>query len=189
MRRILLFSLVMLLSFTVHADWQLSNADSSINFISIKNSAIGEVNHFTSLSGSLIKGKANVTIDLSSVATGIPIRNERMKSMLFEVSDFSLVAITAEIDPVKIENLKAGEHYLENLTLTISLHGVKKDFVSSVQVVKLSNGNLSLHSMYPVIINAKDFGMGNGIEALRVIAKLSVISTAIPVTFNLVFTQ
>ena len=68
------------------AEWTLS-PDSSVKFLSTKNTNITEVHEFTQVSGSVSdQGSAKIAIDLSSVETGIEIRNERMQSMLFNVS-------------------------------------------------------------------------------------------------------
>jgi len=61
------------------ADWQLDNGDSTLDFISVKKSTVGEVHHFKQLSGSITDaGQASVDIELASVETNIPIRNERL---------------------------------------------------------------------------------------------------------------
>ncbi|AFP30059.1 hypothetical protein MRBBS_1121 [Marinobacter sp. BSs20148] len=39
----------------------------------------------------------------------------------------------------------------------------------------------------PLLVKAEDFGLAGGIEALREIAGLSSVTTAVPVTENLVF--
>ncbi|MFV0275687.1 MAG: hypothetical protein ACK5HY_00645, partial [Parahaliea sp.] len=41
----------------------------------------------------------------------------------------------------------------------------------------------------PVVVNAGDFDLVKGIEALRQVAGLKTISTAVPVTFSLVFSE
>jgi hypothetical protein len=38
-----------------------------------------------------------------------------------------------------------------------------------------------------VVVNAETFGRADGVRALQSVAGLSAISTAVPVTFNLVF--
>jgi len=189
MKKILLLSLLVFLPFSAHADWTLNNEKSSLNFISIKKSTIGEVNRFTSLTGSLKEGKASVTIDLSSVDTNISVRDDRMKSMLFEVIQFPKATIETAIDASKLKNLKIGESYQTNLTLTVNLHGVSKEISGDVQVIKLANNNIIVNSIYPIILQASDFELTGGIEALAKVAKLPVISSAVPVSFNLVFTE
>ena len=189
MKKLLYLCLLALLSFNAQAAWQLNNEQSLINFVSIKASSIAEVHHFKSLSGSISDKTANVSIDLLSVETNIPIRNERMKSMLFDTSKYSSTTITTSIDPASFSDLKVGEHYQEKLNLMLDLHGITNAVPASVGVVKLDDDSLLVYSVNPVIINAADFGLNKGIEALRSIANLPVISSAVPVTFNLVFNQ
>ena len=72
-------------SSSVLADWTLS-PESTLRFISTKNTNISEVHHFRSMSGSVTDdGKANVLINLTSVETGIPIR--------FSSSHFTAIVI------------------------------------------------------------------------------------------------
>jgi len=179
------------LSFNVQAAWQLKNDQSTVNFVSIKKSSVGEVHHFKSLSGLIDNGNAKIEIeiDLLGVETNIPIRNERMQSMLFEVSKFTSASITTKIDNSKFDNLKSGEQYEENVDLTVNLHGVTRKIKVAIQVVKLANNSLLVYSEYPVILKASDFGLANGIQALREIAKLPSISTVVPVTFSLIFSK
>ena len=49
-------------------------------------------------------------------------------------------------------------------------------------------GGLRVIAAEPVLISAADFGLESGVEALREVAGLNVISTAVPVSFQLVFT-
>ena len=68
------------------ADWALSDS-SRIGFVSIKNNSIGENNAFERVSGSIsASGEVSLSVDLSSVETGVGIRNERLQKMLFEVA-------------------------------------------------------------------------------------------------------
>ena len=185
--KILIILCFTIMSFSAQADWKLNNDQSSINFISIKKSSVGEVHTFKSLSGSLKEGKASVSIDLSSVDTNIPIRNDRMKSMLFEVAKFLSATVTTTIDQSKVASLNDGESFQESVKLLLTLHGVTNEVSSVVQVVKLTNNRILVNATHPIIIKAADFGLVDGIEALRNIAKLPVISTAVPVTFTLLF--
>ena len=189
MKKILLFSLLILMSFGAQANWKLDADNSTVNFISIKKSTIGEVHHFKSLSGLLKDGVANVSIDLSSVETNISIRNDRMKSMLFDVAKFSSATISTKVDMIKIENMKDGGNYKEKLMIELKLHGVSKKIETTVKIIKLTDNRILVYSENPIIINAKDFDLNEGVEALRKIAKLPVVSSSVPVTFSLTFNQ
>lgn len=83
--------------------------------------------------------------------------------------------------------MKTGEYFTDIVTLNLSLHGVVKDVEAEVTVVKLQDNRWLISSAKPVILNASDFNMIDGINTLRELAGLSSIATAIPVTFELVF--
>lgn len=189
MKYVLTIIMLLMASFSAHADWVLNNEKTSVNFISIKKSSAGEIHKFNSVTGSLNGNKARISIDLSSVDTNIPIRNDRMKTMLFEVANFSSADITTTIDQSRLKNMKDGGSYQKEMKLQLSLHGKTKELSSLVQVTKLSDNRILVYSIHPVIINAADYNLTDGIEALRKVAKLSAISAAIPVTFNLVFNK
>jgi len=184
--KILLLSLF--LSSNAFAQWQLAGDDSSINFVSIKSASIGEVHHFGKVDGSINDaGQVKLTIDLNSVETNIGIRNDRIKSMLFDTSTFSEATVSGFVDIEKVVNLKVGDTYVEPVKLNLSLHGLSHQVANKVQVTKISGDKLLVTSLVPIIINAKDFALEEGVEKLRAIAKLPAIDTAVPVTFSLIF--
>ena len=183
---ILLLSLF--LSTSAFADWQLSNDESNINFTSIKSANIGEVHHFNTVNGSINDaGEVSLAIDLASVETNIEIRNERMKSILFDTEKFTTATVKGAVDLTKVKALKVGDTFVEPVTLTLSLHGISHQVTNKVQITKLNNGKLLVTSLMPVIINASDYSLEDGVEKLRDVAKLASIDTAIPVSFNLIF--
>ncbi len=185
-----ILALTLLTSSYAFADWSLINNESTISFTSTKKSAIAEVHYFKNLSGTIDeKGNLNLTVDLSSVETNIPIRNERMTKMLFEISQFANATLTTIIDSQKITNLKEGDTYLDTLTFETSLHGISQKIKTPVKFIRLANNKLMLILEKPVVINASQFGLEKGVEQLKAIAKLPSISTATPVTFSLTFTQ
>jgi len=161
--------------------WSLDSADSSLHFISIKNGDIAEVHHFKTLSGSITEdGKASLEIDLASADTKVAIRDERMTNVLFEAKKFTTA--TASID------LGKGERPVgrTSVKVMLDLHGMKKEVEAQV-VVAVSDEFVSVTTVAPVIISAADFGLDTGVEKLRELAKLDVVSKAVPVTFHLVF--
>jgi len=171
-----------------YAGWQLDNAHSHVNFVSVKKSKIGEVHYFKELSGVLKdNGKAEINIDLSSVETNIGIRNDRMLKMLFETNLFPDAKISGNFDVNKIRKMKSGSTFDVNQSFTLDLHGKKQKMTTKVRVIKLSNQKIIVSSIQPMILNAGDFKLINGVEKLREIAGLPSISTAVPITFSLTF--
>ena len=111
----------LLLSSNAYAQWELVNNESTVNYVSIKKSKVGEVNGFKQLKGSIASnGKMSVNIDLGSVETNVPVRNERMKSMLFDVASFPAATVSATLDPNALKKMKVGETYQKafNFNLT-----------------------------------------------------------------------
>ncbi len=184
----LLAGSLLTLSGLSQADWTLDNAGSQLNFISVKKSAVAEVHSFKTLSGSLSdKGDAKLSIDLSSVATNIPIRDERMQSLLFDTANFPNAELSAKVDLKEFSSLSAGESTTADIQLNLNLHGQTQTVPATVRVTALANGGLQVTTLAPVVINAADFELVAGINKLKEVAGLPSISVAVPVTATLVF--
>ena len=179
---------MLFLSSNAFAQWELVNNESTVNYISIKKSKVAEVNSFKQLNGSIERdGKVSVDIDLGSVETNIPIRNDRMKSMFFEIASFSKANISAALDAKTINKMNIGETYKDSISFKLSLHGVSKDMATDFRVVKLAKNRILATSIKPIIVNADQYNLLEGVEKLREVANLPSISTAVPVTFSLIF--
>lgn len=183
-----LLTVLMLGASLAHAQWELDNEKSHIHFVSIKNSSVGEVHSFSSLVGYIgAKGNASVAINLDSVETLIPIRNERMREMLFETARFPAAQVSAQVDPALLGAAAEGGVVTTELPLQLSLHGVDATVNASLVVVGEGDGRIRVFSAQPLLLNAGDFGLQGGVNALREVAGLQSISTAVPVTLQLLF--
>ncbi len=187
--KLLTSTLLILAAPLSYAEWTLS-PDSSVKFLSTKNTNITEVHEFTQVSGSVSdKGNAEIAIDLTSVETGIGIRNERMQSMLFNVSDYATATVSADLPETMMLALKNGETATSLLPLTLELHGEKKDIEADVLATAAADGHVIVTTQSPVLVNAGEFKLAKGVEALREVAGLDRITTTVPVTFTLLFTE
>ncbi len=169
------------------AQWELDSESSSINFISVKNAAIAETHSFGSLVGYIGKsGNVQLSVDLNSVETLIPIRNERMRELLFESAEFPNANVTANVDPAVLAAVAERGTVGTEIPVLLNLHGLEQTITVAVTV--FSDGDsLRVMSSRPLILRAADFGLADGVEALRKVAGLNSISTAVPVTLNLHF--
>lgn len=188
MLKTVILAFALLLALPAQAAWQLENKDSNLSFVSTKKSSVSEVHYFKSLSGNINDaGVTKVSIDLASVESNIPVRNTRMQNLLFEVSSFANANITTKIKTAEINALKVGETKVSKINFEVSLHGQTQLVPCVVRVVKLSQNRLWVSSEQPMIIKASQFGLEAGIAALQKVANLPSISTAVPVTFGLMF--
>lgn len=170
------------------ADWELDSTGSKIHFVSIKNDSIAELHSFSSLVGYIgAAGNAEVTIELDSVQTLIAIRDERMREMLFETAKFPSATIRAQVDPDVLAVAAEGGVVTAELPVTLSLHGKEQSLTIPVVIVGEGERRLRVFSAQPVLVNAADFGLVEGVAALQKVAGLKSISTAVPVTLQLLF--
>ncbi|MCB5206339.1 YceI family protein [Methylovorus mays] len=183
-------ALLSLVAFSVpaHADWVLNPQASDLSFVSIKKNSIAEIHHFKELSGSISDaGAFSLSIKLASVDTGIAVRDERMRNMLFDTAMFPSASVSGKTPANDYSSLPAGTSRIESLKFTLDLHGKTVELNSKVRVTSLSNNKLLISTIQPVIVDAANYELVAGIEKLREAAQLPAISTAVPVTLNLVF--
>ncbi|GAB7562755.1 YceI family protein [Methylobacillus methanolivorans] len=177
----------LLFSQVASADWTLNNDSSVLNFVSIKKNTIGEAHRFNQLAGTLSQnGAFKATINLASVNTNIPVRDERMKSMLFDVATFP----QADISGNAVNTFKApaaGEAKIEAVKLQLVINGKTIPLETRLRVVGLGKQGLLVSTIEPLLLDAAALGYSEGIDKLREIAQLPSISTVVPVTFSLVF--
>ena len=170
------------------AGWQLDAANSSIGFATVKNEVVGEGHRFGQLSGSIdAKGVAHLKVDLGSVDTGIPIRDERMRDLLFEVARFPTAEVSTTVPLAEIEPLAVGASMEVPLELTLKLHGAETTLAATMRVRRLDARHVLVTTVKPVVLSAADVGLGEGVERLRAIAGLQSISPAVPVSVVLAF--
>jgi polyisoprenoid-binding protein YceI len=186
----IMFSLVLstVMYLPAHAEWMLNSDESTVSFVSTKAVNVAEVHKFTTLTGSVDSaGKVNVSIALASVDTGIELRDERMREMLFETDTYVAATLTAQVDMAIVGDMGAGESRPMAVEGELTLHGETMPLTLEVVVAQLAEGNLLVTSLKPVVVNAPLFKLEGGVEKLREIAGLPSISAAVPVSFVLSF--
>jgi hypothetical protein len=169
---------------SAQAGWDVT-ASSRVGFVSIKNNSIGENNVFEQVTGSISDaGHVALSIDLTSVKTGVGIRNERLQRILFEVEKFPTAMVQATLSASQLDALKAGDNVSETVKVTVSLHGMSVDKLAPL-LVGVSEDGLRVTSTQPIVVTAKDFDLESGVAALQAIAGLNAISQSIPITVDL----
>ena len=133
-------------------------------------------------------GKLNVAVDLSSVNTAIDIRNKRMQEMLFNVTKFAQATFEANL-PESMMNLKSGQVVNGKVDGILMLHGKAVPTSFAVKASKVNDDTLTVSTTSPTLIKAESFGLAEGVAALQKIAGLKSITTTVPVTFSVTFTQ
>lgn len=171
-----------------NAQWVLDPEQSSLSFVSIKAQNVAEVHQFRQLSGSLNgAGSVRVEVALDSVDTGIEIRDERMRSMLFDTQDHPVALV--EVQLPEAMDLEVGQSAVYQVPVTLTLGLQTASAVATAKVSCYEDGQFEAISIQPVLLSTTLLGLDRGVEALREVAGLSSISSAVPVTFAVTFVK
>ncbi|WJG09314.1 YceI family protein [Aliiglaciecola sp. LCG003] len=182
-----LSAVLMGLSLHAQADWELNNSESKLNFVSTKNVNVSELHNFGALSGTLSNsGAVQVSVDLKTVNTNIPIRDERMQAQLFEVTKTPQATLNAQL-PKAVLNMQSGETIHLDLDADISIKNTSAAYKIGLTISKNNDGSFAATTSTPILIDANKHNLVTGIETLQKLAGLTSISLTVPVTFSVIF--
>jgi len=134
------------------------------------------------------KGAAQLQVELESVNSGIPLRDERMRNQLFEIKTFPEALISTQINLQPINDLAPGAQLELRLPLSVTLHGKTHTYNAELLATRLDDRRFQVVTLEPLVSNAEDFDLAPGLENLRKLADLSAISLSVPVGAVLIFT-
>lgn len=182
MKKIIITIALLFFTLTANAAWQIDAEQSSVTFVSTKQEHIREIHKIPGVSGSIsVKGELAMTLDLSTIESGIEIRNERMREMLFKIATFPAATITAQLPDL------SRKTKLDKFDAELNLHGLSKTIPVEALVTRTAKGEIMASLTQPIIISASDFGLEAGVAALQKIAGLTSIGNSVPVYVTLVF--
>ncbi len=177
------------------ADWVLENKQSSLNWLSNKlvqksHKAVYEHNRFRNFSATVdAAGIIQLDVNLNSVDTKVPVRDERIRKYVFVTDKYPLAHLRGKMSLAALTALKIGETRIESPKFTLEMHGVSHEITPKISITKLANQGFAIQSIEPVLVDAAIFGMSKGFEKLRELVHLFNIPTVIPVSFRMVFVQ
>ena len=185
----LVFTLLTCAAVPAHADWYLDNESSRLSLVTTKNTEIAEVQRFLVLHGKVdAKGAARLEVELDSINSGIPLRDERMRKELFEIKTFPEAQISAQINLQPINDLASGAQLELRLPLSVTLHGKTQTYSAELLATRLDERRFQVVTLEPVVLHAEDFDLAPGVATLRKAAGLKSISLSVPVGAVLIFT-
>ena len=179
----------------VIADWVLDDKQSSLNWLSSKlvqksHKAVYEHNRFRNFTARVTAaGAIQLDVDLNSVDTGVPVRDERIRKHVFLTDKYPRASLRGKISLVGITDLAVGETLVESPKITLEMRGVSREITPKISITKLANQGFAIQTIEPVLVDGTAFGMSEGFETLRELVNLFNIPTVIPVSFRMVFLQ
>jgi polyisoprenoid-binding protein YceI len=114
------------------AAYRIDAQQSALHFVTTKAGQAGaggvsEVGQFSRFGGALgADGRIALDIDLASVDTGIGIRDDRMRTMLFNVAAMPKATFAAQVDPAMVAAIGVNSSRDVDLNGTLTLAGQTK---------------------------------------------------------------
>lgn len=169
-------------------EWLLNPTASRFYMQTVKAGGVFENHQFSGLTGTVNpNGDASVKIDLTSVASGIDVRDVRMRFILFETFKFPDADVTAKLDMNALRAVMAASRIEYPLKLNVKLHGFEKSLDVPVTVSKISQNSVSVATSKPIIVPADTFGFTAGIAKLSEAVGGTPIANGATFTFDLTF--
>ncbi|MBJ9976836.1 YceI family protein [Pseudomonas sp. S75] len=172
-----------------HANWHLDGESSRLSFITGNNGDSADVHRFLVMHGTIDrKGAAQLSIEMDSVSSGIPLRDERMRDALFEVAQFPEATVGAQLDLGPVSDLANGAQLELRLPVSVTLRGQSHTYDALLLVTRLDERRFQVVTLEPLLLRAEDFSLLPGLEKLRSFAGLKSINPSVPVNAVLIFT-
>ena len=108
-----------------------------------------------------------------------------MQNMFWNVATHPSVSFVGQLSADDMKNIATGK--ASNAVMVegqLTMAGQTKPIKAALQVIPAQH-KLYVSTRQPIVINANDFGLNAGVEALRAIMGLNYLSTSAPVTFAL----
>ena len=170
------------------SSYTLNGEASELRFVTTKNTNLAEVQQFKRLAGDIApSGAVKLVIDLASIETRVPLRNERMQNMLFDIARFPVAQFEGVVDMNQVKALDAGASIDVDVAGKLTIRGQTQDANAALRVVKLKGDKLLVTTRSPILVFASSFDLASGVEKLREIMGLPNIVGTVPVSFALVF--
>jgi polyisoprenoid-binding protein YceI len=115
----------------------------------------------------------------------VDIRDERLRTMLFNVKVTPQAHFEAQLDPALISALPANGARDVDLNGSLTLAGQTQPVAAKLRVARVGGG-LQVATRAPIVVDANQYGLKPGVEALREVMGLNFLASAAPVTFSLV---
>ncbi|MBF2755654.1 MAG: YceI family protein [Gammaproteobacteria bacterium AqS3] len=177
-------------------DWVLRAECSSLSFTTSKTVVTGEqltslveVGRFGGLSSSFSEGDdaVELEVDLGSIDTGVPVRDQRVGEMLFLGEAKARVSVQVS---EQLRRAAAGGSAAQRLTLPLELKlGPASLRLEALVSVVRGSDTLALATLEPVPVSVRALDGMAGLEALREVVGLGSIAEAIPVSAQLCYAR
>ncbi len=186
-RLLIIYSLILFCLPVNAADWQLNRERSSISYLSSKQATVEtplmfESNLFREFSGTIDGTQVELVVELDSLDTKVPIRDERVAEHVFLSKQYPQAIVSATVDDIEQLSYESKQ-----ISATLTMRGQSRDLQAEVIIERSDPKTLRIQTTTPVLVDANAYGMLDGFATLKQLVGLMQIPTTIPVSLHLVF--
>lgn len=188
---------------TLSGDFKVVPSESNVNFTSIKNQDIGVTGFFDDISGNVTvpengninKTSGKITLSLTSLNSGLAVRDNRVLKHFFEVDtgtenpDPEKANAVFSISSLDSENVKKISSLNESKKLTVlgtmNIHGETVKQSMDLLVTRTGANEVRVTTRKPYVFNIEEFNMVEPLEKLMEVCGHGDVSLAVPLEINL----
>ena len=169
-------------------DFRLVPAESSVQFLGIKNDSVAIGGHFVGLTGGVntALGSAWLNVHVSSVQTGDAERDKNIITHFFQADEFPAAHLEISGLPASLEVLDVGSSAEINVKGTLSMHGRTVDLEFPVRMTRETVG-YRVATARALVIDAAAFGMEAQVATLKAVCGHLSLDSVFPVEASLLF--
>ena len=162
-----------------------TSTEGSVAFGSIKKDTVGEIHHFTNVSGEVTSdGSLTITIDLASAETNIDIRNERMQEHVF--AGMAEAVFSGSVDMSEVDGLAVGDTTLAYVEGDLSFGGIEAFVDADMLVARLAENRVLVTTADFIMVSTEDLGINAGVDKLMELASLPGITRVTPISIRMI---
>ncbi|MFB6344307.1 MAG: YceI family protein [bacterium] len=175
--------------------------ESNINFTSIKNQDIGVSGFFDSVSGkitvpdngNITKANGKISLGLTSLNTGLSVRDKRVLKHFFETEpdnpDAKNSSAVFSVKSLETEDINKLKELHDSVKVTavgeMNLHGQTVKQAMELTVTRTGKNQVRATTRKPYVFNVKKFNMVKPLEKLMEVCGHGDLSMAVPITIDL----
>ncbi len=184
---VLATAIVLTSSNTLASIWKLDKSVSEMSFLTVKKDTVPEIQSFDNIDASINGYRAKLVLDTASINTNIDIRDQRIRDWVLKTGLLPNIVLTMDLPEDLIDSFLPGDTLATSLAAQLQVGGAKQTISVDAHITQTEDNKLIVNSKEPVIIDTNKFALTGGVEQLRTVAGLNVITQRIPVFFSLSF--
>ncbi|WP_163833641.1 YceI family protein [Spartinivicinus ruber] len=178
----------------VQAAWLVQSENSKVNFITEKiftnDKSVKETQLISGVAGEVDNQKqAEIKIDLATIDTKIPVRNDRIKKWVLDITNYRYATVKADLSAINEQKIAVGDSKQMAVDGSLTIREATLPIQLFVKVTKNSATHYSVVSYKDTSININQYGGEDGIQKMTQVMGLKSINPVVSVKWELTLVE